>query len=197
MLCDRRYDVLQNGPMPMTLFSSLRRLLAGANVAALPGQALYNAVVEVARRPDWYLSGEVPDTMDGRFDMVALILSLVLLRLEDEPGPENGAAAKQLCADLADRFIVDMDGSLRQEGIGDQVVGKHIGRMMAALGGRLGAYRDARGDDAAMAEALRRNLWRGAPVTDDAVAWVVQEASQLACQLASRPYAALVQGQIA
>jgi cytochrome b pre-mRNA-processing protein 3 len=69
--------------------------------------------------------------------------------------------------------------------------------MMAALGGRLGAYRDARGDDAAMAEALRRNLWRGAPVTDDAVAWVVQEASQLACQLASRPYAALVQGQIA
>lgn len=183
--------------MPMTLFSSLRRLLVGANLAALPGQALYNAVVEVARRPDWYLSGEVPDTMDGRFDMVALILSLVLLRLENEPGPENGAAAKQLCADLADRFIVDMDGSLRQEGIGDQVVGKHIGRMMAALGGRLGAYRDARGDDKAMAEALRRNLWRGAPVTDDAVAWVVQEARQLASQLANRPYAALVQGQIA
>lgn len=174
----------------MTLFSSLRRMLAGANLAALPGQALYNAVVESARRPDWYLAGEVPDTMDGRFDMVALVLSLVLLRLEDEPGEP----AKQLCADLADRFIADMDGSLRQEGIGDQVVGKHIGRMMAALGGRLGAYRDARGDDAAMAEALRRNLWRGAPVNDDAVAWVIAEARALADRLARLPYATIAAG---
>jgi cytochrome b pre-mRNA-processing protein 3 len=179
--------------MPMTLFSSLRRLLAGANVAALPGQALYNAVVEEARRPIWYLSGEVPDTMDGRFDMVALVLSLVLLRLENEPGD----AAKQMCADLADRFIMDMDGTLRQDGIGDQVVGKHIGRMMAALGGRLGAYRDAGGDDGAMAEALRRNLWLGAPVNPEAVTWVVAEARGIASRLAARPYAALVEGEIA
>lgn len=177
----------------MTLFSSLRRLLAGANLAALPGQALYNNVVEVARRPDWYLAGEVPDTMDGRFDMVALVLSQVLLRLEDEPGE----AAKQLSADLADRFIVDMDGSLRQEGIGDQVVGKHIGRMMAALGGRLGAYREARGDDAVMAVALRRNLWRGEPVHDDAVAWVVSAARHLADGLARMPYDRLVAGEMA
>ncbi len=177
----------------MTLFSSLRRLLAGANVAALPGQALYNAAVDEARRPDWYLSGEVPDTMDGRFDMVALVLSLVLLRLESEPDE----AAKQMSADLADRFIMDMDGTLRQDGIGDQVVGKHIGRMMAALGGRLGAYRDARGDDGAMAEALRRNLWRGEPVNPEAVAWVVAEARRLASRFAARPYGALVQGEIA
>lgn len=177
----------------MTLFSSLRRLLAGANVAALPGQALYNAVVEEARRPQWYLSGEVPDTMDGRFDMVALVLSLVLLRLENEPGD----TAKQMCADLADRFIMDMDGTLRQDGIGDQVVGKHIGRMMAALGGRLGAYRDAGGDDDAMAEALRRNLWRGAPVNPEAVTWVVAEARGVVDRLAARPYAALAEGEIA
>ena len=177
----------------MTLFSSLRRLLAGANLAALPGQALYNAVVDAARQPDWYVAGEVPDTMDGRFDMVALVLSLVLMRLETE----TGDAAKQLSADLADRFIADMDGSLRQEGIGDQVVGKHIGRMMAALGGRLGAYRDARGDDAAMAEALRRNLWRGEAIADDAVAWVVAESRRLGGRLAALPYATLAAGTIA
>jgi len=45
---------------------------------------LYNAVVLEARRPDWYLAGQVPDTLDGRFDMVAAVLSLVLLRLEEE-----------------------------------------------------------------------------------------------------------------
>lgn len=177
----------------MTLFSSLRHMLAGANLAALPGQALYNAVVDVARRPDWYLAGEVPDTMDGRFDMVALVLSLVLMRLETE----TGDAPKQLSADLADRFIADMDGSLRQEGIGDQVVGKHIGRMMAALGGRLGAYRDAHRDDAAMAEALRRNLWRGEAISDDAVAWVVAESRRVAGLLAALPYATLAAGAIA
>ena len=177
----------------MTILSSLKRALAGANLAAMPGQALYNAVVEEARRPQWYLAGEVPDTMDGRFDMVALILSLALLRLESE----NSDAAKQLCADLADRFITDMDGSLRQDGIGDQVVGKHIGRMMAALGGRLGAYRDAGADDAALADALRRNLWRGEAVRDDAVAWVVAEVRRRAAGLAARPYARLAAGEMA
>ena len=176
----------------MTILSTLKRALAGANLAVLPGQALYNAVVEAARRPGWYLAGEVPDTMDGRFDMVALLLSLVLIRLEAEPGD----ASKQLSADLADRFIADMDGSLRQEGIGDQVVGKHIGRMMAALGGRLGAYRDAGADDAALATALRRNLWRGESVSDDAVAWVVTESRRIAATLAAASYAAIAAGSL-
>lgn len=177
----------------MTILSSLKRVLAGANLAGMPGQALYNIVVEEARRPGWYLAGEVPDTMDGRFDMVALILSLVLMRLESEPGD----AAKQMCADLADRFITDMDGSLRQEGIGDQVVGKHIGHMMAALGGRLGAYRDAGGDDAALATALRRNLWRGGAADDDAVAWVVAEVRRVAGRLSALRYPQIAAGAIA
>jgi len=176
----------------MTILSSLKRALAGANLTAMPGQALYNAVVEEARRPQWYLAGEVPDTMDGRFDMVALALSLVLMRLEAEPGE----APRQMCADLADRFITDMDGSLRQEGIGDQVVGKHVGHMMAALGGRLGAYRDAGSNDAALATALRRNLWRAAPADDDAVAWVVAEVRRVAARLAPLRYAQLAAGAI-
>ena len=178
----------------MTLFSSLRRALLGAisgvAPAAQPGQALYNRVVETARRPDWYTAGAAPDTMDGRFDMVALVLSLVLIRLEDD----DSDAARQMSADLADRFIADMDGTLRQDGIGDQVVGKHIGRMMAALGGRLGAYREARTDDAAMASALRRNLWKDEPVDGAAVDWVVAEARRVAEELATTPYAVLASG---
>ena len=176
----------------MTILSTLKRALAGANLAALPGQMLYNRVIDEARRPDWYIAGEVPDTMDGRFDMVALVLSLVLLRLEAEPGD----APKQLSADLADRFIADMDGSLRQEGIGDQVVGKHIGHMMAALGGRLGAYRDAGTDDAALATALRRNLYRGEPAGEDAVAWVAAEARRIAADLAAAPYPTIAAGAL-
>lgn len=117
---------------------------------------LYNAVVEEARDPAWYLQGGVADTMDGRFDMVAGLLSLALIRLESEGA--DGAAPSALLAEI---FVDDMDGQLRQDGIGDIVVGKHIGRMMAALGGRIGAYRAAFDGEGTLEEALQRNLYRG------------------------------------
>ena len=175
----------------MTIFSGLKRAIAAMGVIPAPGptDALYAAVVAEARRPDWYLAGQVPDTLDGRFDMVALVRSLVMIRLE-------GENAAQACADLTERFITDMDGTLRQDGIGDQVVGKHIGRMVAALGGRLGAYRDSRGDDAAFGDALRRNLWRGEPIADDAVAWVIAESRRVAGRLDATPLAAILDGQL-
>jgi cytochrome b pre-mRNA-processing protein 3 len=152
-----------------------------------PGSALYARSVATARDPDWYLAGEVPDTYDGRFDMVALVVAYVTIRLE-------ALGEMQLCADLTERFIEDMDGTLRQDGIGDQVVGKHIGRMVAALGGRLGAYRDAGADDTALAEALRRNLWRGAPIGDDAVAHVIARIRRLEARLAATAAPALAAG---
>ena len=171
------------------LFSALRRAIGAGLATNLPGTALYAAIVAEARNPDWYLAGQVPDTMDGRFDMVALALSLTLIRLEAED-------QRQFCADLTERFITDMDGSLRQDGVGDQVVGKHIGRMVAALGGRLGAYREALGNDAAFAEALRRNVWRGEPINDEAVAFVTAMARRLAGRLDATPLARLTAGQI-
>jgi cytochrome b pre-mRNA-processing protein 3 len=169
----------------MRLLSALSRAFRPPPPA--PGSALYARSVAAARDPDWYLAGEVPDTYDGRFDMVALVVAYVTIRLE-------ALGEMQLCADLTERFIEDMDGTLRQDGIGDQVVGKHIGRMVAALGGRLGAYRDAGTDDAALAEALRRNLWRGAPIGDDAVAHVIARIRRLEARLAATPAPALAAG---
>ncbi len=172
----------------MTILSALRRAI-GAQPPVLPAAALYAAAVAEAREPQWYLAGEVPDSLDGRFDMLALVLSQILIRIE--------TAEPQLAADLTERFITDMDGTLRQDGVGDQNVGKHIGRMVAALGGRLGAYRDAGADDVALAEALRRNLWRGAAVSDDAVAWVIAAMRRLAARLAATPLDRLAAGGIA
>jgi cytochrome b pre-mRNA-processing protein 3 len=118
---------------------------------------LYDSLVAAARRPAWYRDGGVPDTLDGRFDMVAAMLSLVLLRLEAE-----GEAGRAPAAYLAELFVDDMDGQLRQAGIGDVVVGKHVGRMMAALGGRLGAFRVAFGDGGDLDGVIDRNIYRGA-----------------------------------
>ncbi|WP_343526329.1 ubiquinol-cytochrome C chaperone family protein [Sphingomonas sp.] len=156
---------------------------------ALP---LYNAVVLRARAPHWYLDGGVPDTVDGRFDMIAAILSLVLIRLEDDP------QAATLAARLTERFVTDMDGQLRELGIGDIVVGKHIGRMMAMLGGRLTAYREGlAGEAGALDAALLRNLYRGvAPVDGQAIPHVRDAMRTLNQALAAVPLAQLKAGDL-
>lgn len=118
---------------------------------------LWNAIIVRARDPHWYAAGGVPDTLDGRFDMVALVMSLVLLRIEasEEHGREGVL--------LTELFVDDMDGQMRQIGFGDMVVGKQMGRIMSGLGGRIGAYRAALADPdpATLDAALVRNVWRG------------------------------------
>ncbi|MEG3176811.1 ubiquinol-cytochrome C chaperone family protein [Sphingomonas sp. RB3P16] len=152
-------------------------------------QALYARVIETARAPHWYEAGGVPDTLDGRFDMVAAILSLVLLRLEDEP--VAGAAS----ARLTERFVTDMDGQLRESGVGDIGVGKHIGKMMGMLGGRLGAYRDGLAADDLHA-ALERNLYRSGLPDTAAVAHTQGALLRLRDALAARSTESLIAGDL-
>ena len=147
---------------------------------------LYNAVVAEARRPDWYQRALVPDTMDGRFDMVALVLSLVLLRLEREG--EAGALASVL---LTEVFIDDMDGTMREVGFGDLVVGKRVGGIMGMLGGRLGAYRD--GD---RKEAVIRNVYRDVTPEDSAVNELVAMSAALETRIAAVTTADLMKGSL-
>lgn len=132
-------------------------------------RALYAAIVARGREPHWYLDGAVADTVDGRFDMIAAILALVLLRMEALGAADDSAA-------LAEVFVTDMDGQLRQIGIGDIIVGKHIGRMMSALGGRLGAYRAglAGTGTGTLEDALVRNLYRGEAPAPEALAHVAE-----------------------
>ncbi|QJR04501.1 ubiquinol-cytochrome C chaperone [Sphingobium yanoikuyae] len=144
--------------------SFLQRLL-GRDDPKAGLMPLYHAVVADGRQPHWYLQGGVPDTLDGRFDMIVAILAQALMRLE-----ALGAAQESVW--LTELFVDDMDGQLRQEGIGDVVVGKHIGRMMSALGGRLAAYRAALTGEGDLEDALRRNLYRGDAPSTDALAHV-------------------------
>ena len=162
------------------------RLLGEKPDEALP---LYNAVVARARAEHWYREGAVPDTVDGRFDMIATLLAFTMLRLEAEPAGGDPAAR------LAERFVDDMDGQLRQMGIGDIVVGKHIGRMMAMLGGRLGAYREglAAGD---LTPGLRRNLYRDQSPEDAHVAYVDEALRGLHARLLASKVAAFENGQL-
>ena len=153
-------------------------------------QSLYNAIVSEGRQFGWYEEGQVPDSIDGRFDMIAAIFSLVLIRLEKDD--ERG----QDMAWLTEIFIKDMDGQLRQIGIGDMIVGKHVGRMMGALGGRVGAYREALEQGADLREAIVRNIFRGIKPDDAALDILANRLTAYHAALQDYPTDAVIAGKL-
>jgi cytochrome b pre-mRNA-processing protein 3 len=157
-----------------------------------PARRLYLSLVAQARQPGFYLRCRVPDTVDGRFDMILLHAFLVLRRLKrDHPRTADLAQA------VFDLMFADMDRNLREMGVGDLAVGRRVKAMAAAFYGRIAAYEAGLDDgEAALAEALRRNLFRKAnptPADIDAVAaYVRREARALDAQ----PLASLMAGMV-
>jgi cytochrome b pre-mRNA-processing protein 3 len=120
--------------------------------------ALYGAIVAQARLPGFYRDYAVPDTVEGRFELIVLHLALVLDRLADEP------ALRPLGQGVFDRFCQDMDHNLREMGVGDLTVPKQMRRMGGAFYDRAQAYREAlaASGDEALAGILTRNIYDGA-----------------------------------
>lgn len=168
--------------------SFLSRLL---NPPPPPLSELWNWVTQTARQPHFYLRHAVPDTVNGRFDMVALVTCLVLIRLEElDLRAENAL--------LTERFVDDMDGSLRDIGIGDMVIGKHMGKVMSALGGRLGVYREALAPGAApelLVDAVARNVFRGEP-PEGAATDLAADVRVLKARIDAVPPAELLAGSV-
>ncbi|MHB2166014.1 ubiquinol-cytochrome C chaperone family protein [Alsobacter sp. R-9] len=127
--------------------------------------ALYLALSDAARRPAFYARLGVPDSVEGRFDLLTLHAVLLLRRLKALPPP-----AGDLAQDLVDAIFKHFDAALRELGVGDIVVPKRMKTLAGAFYGRGKAYEDAlvAGDDAALQEALSRNLYNGRPDPADA-----------------------------
>ena len=96
-------------------------------------EAIYGMIVTQAREPLFYRDLGVPDTVNGRFDLLVLHLWMVLRRLR----AEGGAA---LCQALFDRFCEDMDANLREMAVGDLTVPKRMQAFGEAFYGRSAAY---------------------------------------------------------
>ena len=140
------------------LFSWLRpdpaRRLASQYYVTLVGQA---------RKPYFYEALGVPDSLDGRFEMIALHMFVMLERLR-AAGEEESALLRQR---LIEFMLDDMDRSLREMGVGDTGVGKRVKTMADALNGRLQAYKQSFAESSAFVDALRRNVY-GTVTIDDA-----------------------------
>ena len=125
------------------------------NPRDLWARALYERVVAQARQPGFYRDRGVPDTVDGRFEMIALHAFLVLHRLKADPGD-----TEDLAQALFDVMFQDMDQSLRELGASDLGVGPRVKRMAQGLYGRIAAYEAGlSGPMAELEAALRRNLF--------------------------------------
>jgi len=126
---------------------------------APPGtiEAIYGMIVTQAREPIFYRDLGVPDTVNGRFDLLLLHLWLLLRRLRTVQG------ATELSQALFDRFCEDMDDNLREMGVGDQTVPKRMRAFGEAFYGRVQAYDQAiEGGVEALAAAICKNILNGA-----------------------------------
>lgn len=154
-------------------------------------RAVYGAIVAAARHPLFYAEWGVPDTVDGRYDMIVLHAVLVLDRLSGD------AAAQNFAQGLTDEVFADMDRSLREMGVGDLSVGKKVRRMAEVFYGRAQAYRPALAaeDAAALSEALGRNVFAGGGPRDRADR-LASHALRLRRHLQERPTGPILAGEI-
>lgn len=159
--------------------------------AQAAGLKLYATLIGQARRPEFYRDNEVPDSLDGRFDLVALHVFLVLQRLKAE-----GGQARELGQALFDVFVADMDQSLREMGVGDLGVGRRVKAMAQGLYGRMAAYEASLASESDLAGALRRNLYGTVHPGAGAVARMAAYVRREAESLADLPFAALAAGRL-
>jgi cytochrome b pre-mRNA-processing protein 3 len=135
---------------PFNHFSKSRGPLRGTI------ETIYGMIVTQAREPSFYRDLGVPDTVDGRFDLLLLHLWMVLRRFRSAQAGANISQA------LFDRFCEDMDANLREMGVGDLTVPKRMQAFGEAFYGRSAAYDAALAEgDEALAKALAKNVLNG------------------------------------
>ena len=154
------------------------------------GAKLFDAVTAIARAPQWYVEGAVPDTLDGRFAMLATVAALTIVRVESEgePGLPPSVA-------LTERFIEVMEAEHRELGIGDPTLGKTVRKLVGSLARRTGLWRSAVDGETEWVTAARDSLYKDG-VAADALRHSAAALERLWAQLQRAPLESIEQGQI-
>jgi len=154
------------------------------------GAELFGSMTRLARRPHWYVEGEVPDTLDGRFAVLATIVALVLVRLE-----ADGDDGNLVSVALTERFIEVMESEHRELGIGDPTLGKTVRRLVGSLARRTDLWRSATTTDDDWEAAARDSLYK-ADVGADALAHSASALKRLWAGLKNIPLDDIGQGKL-
>ena len=155
---------------------------------------LYGRIVDHARSAPFYTKTGVPDTIDGRYELLVIHAFLLMHRMKHE-----GEAARAFSQRLFDYMFADMDHSLRELGVGDLSVGKKVKHMARRFYGSVVAYDHALTDGGAgeaLEEALRRNLYGTAMPEPDQTAAMADYMRREAADLAAIPTADIMKGDV-
>lgn len=154
------------------------------------GAALFAAASAQARLPHWYIEGQVPDTIDGRFAVLATVTALVTVRLE-----QAGEAGNRVSVALIERFVEVMEAEHRELGLGDPALGKKVRKLVASLSGRTGLWRGAVSSECDWIEAARKSLYKDG-VSPDALSHSARALGALLFRLEKAPLEDLADGRI-
>jgi cytochrome b pre-mRNA-processing protein 3 len=172
------------------LFAGRQRARDRAQAQAVL-DALYGEVVRQTRRPEPYLTWGVPDTLDGRFDMLVLNAFVVfralgrLTRTEAESRgvPETETEAAGLSQALFDHMLSDLDTNLREAGVSDMRIGTRMKKLTKSFYGRVASYEaglEADDGDATLRDALDRNVYHKVPAPPEGLAALARHVRAMA-----------------
>src|SRR3954447_731779 len=133
-------------------------LFRGLTTQPANGIQLFDALTAQARRHHWYVEGDIPDTLDGRFAVLATVLAVAIVRLE-----QLGERGNSLSVALTERFIEVMESEHRELGLGDPSLGKTVRKLVGALGRRTEYWRGAINGDRDWRDCARQSLYKAEP----------------------------------
>jgi cytochrome b pre-mRNA-processing protein 3 len=178
--------------MKLLTDTRLWRLLFSPAPETYSAHALYVALSDHARNTFFYTEAQVPDTLDGRFDMHVVLVFLTLERLKRDAGTESMQRALLEC------FFSSLDRSLRELGVGDLGVGKRIRKMADACHGRLTRYQRDWADATTRRAAVLDNIYRADTArADTGLDALLSHLQQFEAALAAQNVTTLTSGKLA
>jgi cytochrome b pre-mRNA-processing protein 3 len=165
-------------------------LFRGLTAEPARGAALFGAVNARVRQPHWYVEGKVPDTIDGRFAVLATLIALALVRIE-QPSED----ANDLSVALTEQFVTVMETEHRELGLGDPKLGRTVRKLVGSLSRRVELWRAAIADERAWNEAVHESLYK-AGASADAILHSAAALQDYWAKLSASELAALVEGKI-
>jgi cytochrome b pre-mRNA-processing protein 3 len=170
----------------------LDRVLSGPDRREIVAQRLYATLAAQARRPEFFQQCGVPDTVDGRFEMIALHAFLLFNRLKG-----HGEKAAAVAQSVYDVMFADFDASVRELGAQDLGVGRRIKFMTEAMNGRFIAYKEAlSGTSNELELALKRNLFGTTEPLDESLKRMAEYLRAGDVELAAQPVDQLMRGVV-
>ena len=171
------------------MFRSLFARLTGETKR---GGRLFASAVAEARSPHWYVEGQVPDTVNGRFAVLATVIALAIVRLE-----QAGREGEEASVALTERMVESLDAEVREMGVSDPSIGKQVRKLVGAVASRVERWRRLTASEASWTEDVKRSLYLDDEVDPAALAHSEAALKDLWNRLAASSMEELAEGSLA